>query len=118
MRPQVVAFRNTAAQACKLRNYSFARFLDHHGLEDILAQADKENWPAKKIAGRVLFECCLTDGRFNNFMVGFLTVVTYLNEQLGPLGKGEQQAFQDLVSILKNEGTQQAIDRWLDSHYA
>src|ERR1700730_11624437 len=99
MRPQVKAFRDTAAQVCRLRGFPFPKFMQDHGLEDILNDAEAANSPARDIAVRVLAECCVTNGRFNNFAVGVLTVMTYLNQQYGSLGAGEQQAFKDLGDI-------------------
>ncbi len=87
------------------------------GLEDILDEAELHDWPAKEIAGQVLARCCLTDGKFNNFVAGFLTVITFLKDQLGPLGQGEQQAFADLAKVLNNPGAPQGITGWLNTHY-
>jgi hypothetical protein len=87
------------------------------GLEDILEEAEEHNLPAKVIAARVLTQCCLTDGKFNNFQVGLLAVMTFPNNHFGPLGQGEKQAFRDLVNILFNQGTPETVRRWLDSHY-
>jgi hypothetical protein len=79
--------------------------MENWGLEEILNEAEAHNWPAREIAGRVLARCCVTEGKFNNFQVGLLAVMTFLNDQFGSLGTGAQQAFQDLVQILYNPGT-------------
>ena len=63
------------------------------------------------------FRCCVTDGRFNNFYIGVLSVIAFLNECCGSLGQGEQQAFQDLAVILKTQATQAAIEEWVNTHY-
>jgi len=117
MRPQVKAFRDTAAQVCRLRGFPLQKFLEDYGLEEILNQADAANSPPEAIVERVLAESCVTNGKFNNFAVGFLTVMTYLNQQRGSLGAGEQQAFTDLGNILKKSPTQQAIHGWIQTHY-
>ena len=117
MRQQVAAFRNAAVQMCHTRKFPFADFMDEHGLEDILEKADDEDWSSTEIASQVLFQCCVTDGKFNNFQVGLLTVMTFLNVHVKRLGDGEQQAFQDLVSILRIGGTLEAIRGWMKSHY-
>lgn len=117
MRPQVRAFRNAAAQVCQTRRFPFRQFMEDHGLEDILDDAEANNWPAKEIAGQVLARCCVTGGKFNNFQVGLLAVMTFLNDQFGPLGQGTQAAFRDLVSILNKQGTLQAVMGWLNTHY-
>jgi hypothetical protein len=117
MRPQVRAFRNTAVQVCQLRGFSFSEFMDDWGLEEILDDADNGDWPAQEIAAQALTRCCLTNGTFNNFQVGLLTVITFLRDQLPPLGQGEQQAFADLVAILKTAGNLQSIRAWMSSHF-
>jgi hypothetical protein len=117
MRPEVRAFRDAAIQVCRARNFQFSRYMDSHGLEEILQEAESEAWPAKKIAGQVLLRCCITDGTFNNFYVGLLSVMAFLNNHLGSLGQGEVQAFRDLVDILKAPATTEAIIGWLDTHY-
>ena len=117
MRPQVRAIRNAAAQACHLRRFSFREFMENRGLEDILNEAEANNWSAKEIAAQVLTRCCVTGGKFNNFQVGFLTVLTFLNDQFGSLGASAPQAFQDLAQVLNNPGTPAAITGWLDTHY-
>ena len=91
--------------------------MEDWGLEAILDDAEANNWSAKEIAGQVLARCCVSNGTFNNFQVGLLSVMTYLNDQFGPLGQGAQQAFQDLVNVLNNPGTLQAILAWLNTHY-
>jgi len=91
--------------------------MQNRGLEDILTDAETQGWDAKRLALEVLLGCCTTDGKFNNFVVGFLTVMQYLNEQFGSLRQGEQVAFSDLATILKTQGTEPSIQGWLDTHY-
>jgi hypothetical protein len=117
MRPQVRAFRNAAAQVCQTRRFPFRQFMEDHGLEDILNESEANDWPAKEIAGQVLVRCCVTNGKFNNFYVGLLAVMAFLNDQFGSLGQGTQAAFQDLASILNKQGTPQAVMGWLNTHY-
>jgi hypothetical protein len=93
MRPQVRAFRNAASQVCQARRFSFREFMEDWGLEDILNEAETGNWSAKEIASQVLARC------------------------FGSLGGSAQQAFTDLVAVLNNPGTPQAIMSWLDTHY-
>ena len=82
-----------------------------------MIEADAADSSVQEIATRVLVECCVEEGRFNNFQVGFLAVIAYLNERLGRLQMGEQQAFKDLVSILNTSPTHEAIDRWMQTHF-
>lgn len=67
MRPQVRAFRDIAAQVCHVRRFRFLEFMEDYGLEEILDEAEVDNWPATTIAGQVLLRCCVTAGKFNNF---------------------------------------------------
>jgi len=117
MRPQVRRFRDAAVQVCRNRKFSFRAFMDEHGLEEILDEAEANAWSAQEIAGQVLFRCCVADGQFNNFYVGLLSVMTFLNDCFGSLGQGEQQAFQDLVGILNQQATLPAILGWMNTHY-
>jgi len=117
MKPQVKAFQDAAAQACQQRGFPFRRFLGDYVLEDLLIEADAADSSPQEIAIRVLLECCVEGGKFNGFQVGFLAVMTYLNERLGRLGQGEQQAFRDLANILTTSPTRQAVDRWMRTHF-
>jgi hypothetical protein len=117
MKPQVKAFRDAAAQVCQARRFSFRSFMEDWGLEEVLDDAEANDWPAKEIAAQVLARCCVAKGTFNNFQVGLLSVMTFLNDRFGPLAQGAQQAFRDLVAVLSNPGTLQAIQGWLNTHY-
>jgi hypothetical protein len=117
MKPQVKAFQDAAAQACQQQGFPFRRFLGDYGLEDILLEADAADSSPQEIAIRVLLGCCVEDGRFNGFQAGFLAVMTYLNERLGRLGQGEQQAFRDLANILRTGPTPQAVEGWMRTHF-
>jgi hypothetical protein len=114
MNPQVKAFKSVAAQVCRLRSFRLPEFMDEWGLEEILNEANEQNHSATKIAAAVLWRTCCTDGKFNNFIVGFLTVVQYLREQKGDPGT---QAFQDLASMMKAGTTEPAIDKWMETHF-
>ncbi len=117
MRPQVRALRNAAAQVCQSLSFPFRVFMSDRGLEEILEEADAGDWPVKRIAAETLARCCVEGGRFNNFQVGFMAVVSYLNDQLGRLGQGEVQALRDLVAVLNNNATVASITGWMDTHY-
>jgi hypothetical protein len=67
MKAKVEAFRRAATYACHLRGFKLAKFMSDHGLEAILIDADQNDWSAKQIVARVLADCCVHDGRFNNF---------------------------------------------------
>ena len=110
------AFRQVASQKCSDSNYPFRKFMAA-GLEDVLDEAAVGDWSAQEIAAQVLARCCVEDGRFNNFTVGIFAVATYLNEQFGRLGQGEQQAFRDLLAVLNGGGSLEAIRRWVQTHY-
>jgi hypothetical protein len=51
MRPQVRRFRDAAVQVCRKRKFSFREFMDDHGLEEILDEAEANDWSAQEIAG-------------------------------------------------------------------
>jgi hypothetical protein len=114
MKPEVRALRDAAAQAAQSQGVSFREFLDR-GLEAILEEAEQNPWSVKEMAARLLERCCLTDGQFNNFLVGFLAVMTFLNEQFDPPG---EQAYRDLAKILQTAGNLNAILRWMDSNFS
>ncbi len=63
MRPQVKTFRDAAAQVCQLRRFSFRVFMEQWGLEEVLDDAEANNWSSKEIRGQVLARCCVTNGR-------------------------------------------------------
>jgi hypothetical protein len=117
MRPQVAAFKAAAIHACRLKGFPFTEFMEDWGLEDILIDADQNDTPATEIAARVLADCCVSGGRFNNFQVGFLAVLKFLNDTFGPLGQGQQQSIHDLLSILNGGGSHQAVLGWMRTHY-
>jgi hypothetical protein len=113
MRSTTKALRDAAAQAAQLQRIPFRDFLDR-GLEDVLQNAEANNWPPQEMAAQLLTTCCLTEGKFNNFQAGFLAVMTFLNEQLHSPGN---QAYQDLAQILKTSGNITAIRRWMESNF-
>lgn len=114
MHPQIRAFKRSATQACRQKEFRVQEFMDAWGLEEILIEANEQNLPATAIAARVLWECCCTDGKFNNFQVGLLAVVQYLNEQERNVGA---QPYHDLVAMLKAGTTKEAIDKWMETHF-
>ncbi len=107
-------FRRVAAQACAGRNL-FREFMAA-GLEDILEEADANNWSASEIVVQVLARCCVEDGRFNNQQARILAVITFLNERYGRL-QGERQAFIDLLAVLNSGGSVGAIRGWMSATY-
>jgi hypothetical protein len=114
MHVQIKAFKSIAAQVCRRRRFPFPEFMDDRGLETILIEAQDKNLSATEIAALVLWECCCTDGKFNNFIVGFLSVVQYLNEQEQDIGL---QPYKDLASMMKVSTTKEAIDKWMETHF-
>ncbi len=117
MRSQVKAFKAAAIHACHLKSFPFKEFMEDWGLEDILTEADQNDTPAVELAARVLAECCVTNGKFNNFQVGLLAVLKFLNDTFGPLKQGQQQSLQDLLSILNSGGSYDAVLGWMTTHY-
>ena|SRR5436190_23463230 len=113
MRSEVRALRDAAAQAAQLQGIPFREFLQR-GLEDVLREAEANDWPPQEMAAQFLATCCLTEGKFNNFQAGFLAVMTFLNEQLEPPG---DQAYRDLAQILMTAGNIAAIRRWMESNF-
>jgi hypothetical protein len=114
MNPQVNAIKSIAHQVCRQRGFRFQEFMDEWGLEEILTEADEQNHSATQIAASVLWRCCCTEGKFNNFIVGFYSVVQYLNEQKEEIGV---QAYRDLASMLKTGTTEAAIEKWMETHF-
>src|SRR5213078_3391899 len=112
MRSEVRALRDAAAQAAQHQRIPFQDFL-RLGLEDVLQEAESNHWSPQEMAAQLLARCCLTDGKFNNFQAGFLAVMTFLNERLGPPG---DQAYRDLAQILMTAGNIAAIRRWMESN--
>lgn len=117
MRPQVQRFRNAAVQVCRARGFPFQRLLTDFHFEDILEEADLQDWPTQELAVQTLLRSCLTNGVWNNFQVGLLTVMTALRDRFGPLGQGEQQAYADLVTILRAQPAEAAVRAWMATHY-
>jgi hypothetical protein len=113
MRSDIRALRDAAAQAAQYQRILFQDFLKL-GLEDVLQNAESNNWSTQEMAAQFVATCCLTEGKFNNFQAGFLAVMTFLNEQFGPPG---DQAYHDLAEILKTAGNINAIRRWMESNF-
>jgi hypothetical protein len=117
MRPHVAALKTAAIHACRLKSFSFTEFMEDWGLEEILTDGEQDYLTATEMAARVLAESCVENGKFNNFQVGFLTVMKFLNDTFGPPGQGQQQSIQDLLSILNGGGSHEAIMGWMNTHY-
>ncbi len=117
MTPQARSFKRAAIHACRLKNFFFSKFMGERGLEAILIDADQKGYTAQEIATHVLAECCVTNGKFNNFEVGFLAVMKFLSDQFGEPHLGQLQAYRDLVAILNGGGSFPAIMGWLKTHY-
>jgi len=98
MNLQVKVFKSIAAQACRSQSFPFSGFMDDRGLQDLLIEANDKNLSATEIAGLVLWECCCTDGKFNNFQAGFLAVLLYLKDQKNAIGT---QPFLDLGAMIR-----------------
>ncbi len=47
MNPLVRSLKRIAAQVSRDRSFSFNHFLEHHGLEDVLVEADQQNYDAR-----------------------------------------------------------------------
>ncbi len=115
MNPQVKTLKSIAAQVCRLRGFRLQEFMDDWGLEEILTEANEQNHAATQIAAAVLWRCCCTDGKFNNFQVGLLAVAQYLNEQKENIGT---QPFRDLVALMNAGTTKEVIGKWMDTHFS
>lgn len=86
---------------------SWARLLD---------EADASEWNDLEIAANLLWKCCMADGKYNKFHIGFLTAISYLNDQRGTFS-GQEQAFKDLLGIMNQGGPLEAIMKWMETHY-
>src|ERR1700736_4563496 len=112
MNPVAEALKRAAIHVCGLRKFHLAKFMGEWGLEALLLDADQQNYSAKELAARVLAECCVTDGKFNNFQVGLLTVFKFLNDQFGESSLGQVQQFRDLLGVLNGGGSYSQIMAW------
>jgi len=109
--------RGAASQACQNNGRLYRDFMNR-GLNDILNEAAAGNWTPQQIAVQVLVRCCLNDdGVWNNFGVGVISTLNYLNSQFGNLGQGAQVAFQGLRDILESGEGEPAIRGWVETHY-
>ena len=108
-------FKAVAAQVCRKRGFPLAKLMQDGGLEDVLIEATANELSPTALAGSVLWNCCCTDGKWNNSAVAMLAVMEYLNNHVKNPG---QQAYADLASILKAGTNQEAIAKWLESHFA
>lgn len=114
MRPEVRALKDAASQAAHAAEIRMSEFLDR-GLEQVLEEAEQNNWPAQEMAFQLLTKCCLTEGKFNNFQAGFRAVTLFLDEQFGKEGI---QVYIDLAKILtESNNPENAIRRWLESYF-
>ena len=111
------AFKRVASQVARRNQFPFGEFLDEHGLQGLLADATASNYDLVELTSQALWQLCVSDGRFNNFMVGLQTVLQFLNEQRGDAGLDRTQAFRDLVTILRQGGPLPAIRVWVTTHY-
>jgi hypothetical protein len=111
MRPQVRRLKSDAIEACNLRKFPFTKFMER-GLENILIWGEETNASTKDLAVRLLVDCCVTNGKFNNFQVGLLTLFKYLGAS-----QNEIQVMKDLLAILDSGGQETQIRRWLDSNF-
>jgi len=117
MNPLVRAFRKAAVQAASLRQFPISAFIEDHGLNDFLIEAEAQEYSVHQFAAQALCQFCLDDdGEFNGFEVGILAVMEFLNERRGRPDSW-QQAMRDLVSLLQKDGTYNALERWANSYY-
>ncbi len=71
-----------------------------------------------ELSTQAIWRLCMTDGKFNNFMVGFLTIMQFLKEQSGKPLVDRTQQFRDLASILNQGGPVEAVRKWVQTHYS
>ena len=114
MNPNVRTFKSVATQVCSRNRFPLQEFLDEWGLEEILTEANEQNSTATQIAASVLWTCCCTDGKFNKFQVGFLSVLQYLKEREKDIG---MQPYHDLAEMMKAGTTNAAIEKWMETHF-
>jgi hypothetical protein len=115
MHPPAKAFKAVASQVCRRRGFPLSKLMQEGGLEDVLIDATANQLSATAIAGSVLWNCCCTEGKWNNSAVAMLVVMQYLNDHVKNPGS---QAYADLASILKAGTNQEGIAKWLESHFA
>lgn len=117
MNPTVRAMLAVFASACGPKRVNAATIMAAFGVDEVLEEADAANSSAQELACQVLFRCCVHNGKFNNFQIGFLAVANFLESECRPLGKQRLQALQDLRTVLDGGGLEQAIREWLDTNY-
>ena len=110
-------FKRIAFQVARRNRFPVGDFLDEHGLQGLLADATESNYDLVELTSQALWQFCVSEGRFNNFMVGLQTVLQFLNEQRGDAGLDQTQQFRDLVAILQQGGPLAAIRAWVTTHY-
>jgi len=115
MTPAVRLFKSILLQTCKAWDQKIQSVFDDFHVDDVLDEADRNDLDGKALAALVLWKCCCTQGKFNNASIIFLGVVKLLKDLYGEIG---EQPFLDLGAMLKRGTTVEAIQKWIETHYA
>ena len=114
MNPAAQRFKSILLQCCKDRKQKARDLFDDFHVDEALDEADQGNLDAKALAALILWKCCCTNGKFNNAAIVFLAVVKLLRDLSGDIG---EQPFLDLGAMLKQGTTEQAIQKWIETHF-
>lgn len=116
MRPLVQSFKKAILHAAALRSFPVRELMEDHDLAGFLQVAEEEDYALAQLAAQALHYFCQDDdGAFNGFEVGLLAVMEFLTEQQGR-PQGWQQGFRDMVNLLQNGATLEALQKWAEGY--
>jgi hypothetical protein len=107
-------FKSILLQYCTNWKRKARTLFDDFHVDEALDEAEQRNLEPKALAGLVLWKCCCANGKFNNASIVFLAVVKFLTDHHGDIG---EQPFLDLGAMLKEGTTEEAIQKWVETHY-
>jgi hypothetical protein len=114
MRAHVQALKNAAVQCCYKSGVTLAQFMEDWGLEEVLTTAEADGWSRSELVAHFLCNCCVYQGKYNNFRVGLKTALKLLND----FGCNVQpHELSDLLAILNSGGSYEVVHRWVSSNY-
>jgi len=102
-------------QFCRDWKVSSKKIVTDFHVDEVLEEAEKNDLGDMELAAAILWNCCCTEGRFNNSSLVFLAVVKFLMDRQGDVGT---QPFLDLGAMLKAGTTAEAVRKWLATHYS
>src|SRR5436309_49235 len=115
MNPLLRSFKHNLWVAAERGGLRKGELIKRHDVDSFELDEVKETDSAAEIAAKALRYFCVQDGRFNNFTVGVVAVMGFLEEHFkGPDHLATQaQAYQGLREILDQGGRHEVILRWV-----